>query len=467
MRNSDSRISPAELRTARGLAGIFALRMLGLFMILPVLSLYIDQLMGATPLLVGLAIGVYGLTQALFQIPLGMLSDRVGRKPVITAGLLVFALGSVVAAMADSIYGVIAGRALQGSGAIAAAVMAMAADLTREDQRLKVMAIIGMSIGVAFALALVVGPILNAWVGLSGIFWLTALLALAAAGILRWRLPTPVRSALHRDTETVPTQLRRIVLDTQLLRLDIGILVLHMVLTANFFAIPLVLRDHAGLPPAQHWHLYLPVLLLSMAAILPFVVVAERRRQMKQTLVGAVACLLVAELLLATVPSGIWAIAAVLWVYFLAFNLLEALLPSMIAKLAPAAGKGTAMGVYSSAQFVGAFIGGLMGGVVYGAVGEAGVFLLSAAVVAGWLVLATTMRPPRYLSSMVLRMGPQIGTTPELLSARIAQVTGVAEVVVIPEEEVAYLKVDGAVLDRDALNALIAAPVNTSTVPTG
>ncbi len=455
MRQDQARIRPAELRAAIGLAGIFATRMLGLFMILPVLSLYVDELQGSTPFLIGIAIGIYGLTQAIFQIPLGMLSDRLGRKPVITAGLLVFALGSVVAATSDSIYGIVAGRALQGTGAIAAAVMAMAADLSREDQRLKIMAIIGMSIGAAFAVALVVGPLINGWFGLQGIFWTTALLALGALAILHLQVPTPVRSGFHRDTETVPAQLGRVLADRQLLRLDFGIMVLHMVLTATFIAVPLLLRDQVGLVADQHWHIYLPVLLLSMLGIVPFIILAERRRRMKQTLVGAVGVLLLAELALTLAPVSYWSIWFLLLAFFAAFNLLEALLPSLIAKLSSAASKGTAMGVYSSSQFIGAFLGGALGGALYGVFGARGVFGLAALMVAVWLALAVSMGQPRYLSSMVLKLSREQLRDPLGLSEQLGAVTGVVETVVIPEESVAYLKVDIASLDRKTLDGFM------------
>ncbi|MES9889391.1 MAG: MFS transporter, partial [Candidatus Sedimenticola sp. 6PFRAG1] len=240
-------MSPIESRAAFSLAGIFSLRMMGLFMILPVFALYAEQLQGVTPLLIGVAIGAYGLTQALLQIPFGMLSDHIGRKPVIIGGLLIFALGSVVAAMADSIWGVILGRALQGSGAIAAAVMALAADLTREQNRTKAMAVIGLSIGMAFAVSLVLGPILNAVIGVPGIFWLTAVLAISGIGIVLKLVPDPRESHFHRDTEPVPSMFGKVLRDTNLLRLDFGIFVLHMILTATFIAMPLALRDAAGL----------------------------------------------------------------------------------------------------------------------------------------------------------------------------------------------------------------------------
>jgi len=247
-------MTPTEQRAAFSLAGIYSLRMLGLFLILPVFALYAVDLEGVTPMLIGVAIGAYGLTQALLQIPFGMLSDRIGRKPVIVGGLIIFAIGSVVAALSDSIYGVIAGRALQGSGAIAAAVMALAADLTREEQRTKIMAMIGMSIGASFTLALVLGPIFNEWIGVSGIFWMTAVLALVGVYVALYLVPQPKKCQRHRDAEPVAGQFARVLSNPSLLRLDYGILTLHITITSVFLVMPLVLRDNLGIESASHWH---------------------------------------------------------------------------------------------------------------------------------------------------------------------------------------------------------------------
>jgi len=425
--------------------------MLGLFMILPVFALYAEGLAHVTPFLVGLAIGIYGLTQALLQIPLGVLSDRVGRKPVMVAGLLVFAAGSVLAAVSDSIYGVIAGRALQGAGAIAAVVLALAADLTREEHRTKVMAIIGLTIGVSFSVALVAGPVLDRWVGVSGIFWLTALLAIVAIGITLLLIPTPVTARVHRDAQAVPGTFGDVLRDPQLLRLDAGIFVLHMVLTANFVVLPLLLRDSLGLDSAQHWWIYLPVLLAGFFAMVPFIIYAEKHRRMKPVFVGAIAVLGVAQLALAgNGGSMVWLVVA-LFVFFAAFNLLEASLPSLIAKMAPPDRKGTAMGVYSSTQFLGIFVGGAVGGLLHARYGVQGVFLLGALGTLIWLGLAMSMRRPRYLSSYVLNVGTLAEKEAESLAMKLTAVRGVAEAVVIGEEGMAYLKVERHALDEAAL----------------
>ena len=447
-------MSRAEARSAASMAVIYALRMLGLFMILPVFALYAEQLDGVTPALTGLAIGIYGMTQAFLQIPFGLVSDRIGRKPVIIFGLLVFALGSVMAASADSIYGVIAGRAMQGAGAIAAVVMALTADLVREEHRVKAMAIIGMSIGASFALAMVLGPVLNTWIGVPGIFWLTALLALGGIAVVVLLVPNPVVSRVRRDAEPVPAQFASVLRDTQLLRLDTGIFSLHLILTASFVVLPLALRDVAGLEASRHWEVYLPVLLLSLPMAIPFILQAEKHRRMKQVFVGAIVVIALAELVLYEFHSQVLGIVIGLFIFYSAFNLLEAMLPSLIAKMAPPDSKGTAMGFYSSSQFFGAFVGGATGGWLHGRFGLEAVFLFCALVALGWLAFAASMKQPRFLVTRLLRVGRLEPEAARQLAQRMSSVPGVAEAVIIAEDEIAYLKLDERELDQGALDAL-------------
>lgn len=449
------RMTAAEAKSAFWLAGIFSLRMLGLFMILPVFVLYATHFEGATPVLAGLAVGIYGLGQALFQIPFGMLSDRFGRKRIIVIGLMLFALGSVVAAMSDTIWGVICGRILQGSGAISAAVMALAADLTREEHRTKVMAIIGMSIGLSFAAAMVIGPIINVWIGVPGIFWLTAILALLGIAVVVWMVPQPMRSRVHRDAEPVAGQFRGVISDPQLVRLNYGIFSLHAILMATFVAVPLALRDVAGLPAAQHWELYLPAMVISLAAVFPLIIVAEKFRRMKAVFLGAIFVLCLTQLGLMKLHDNILEIGTLLVLFFVSFNLLEAALPSLISKTAPPDAKGTALGVYSSSQFVGAFVGGAMGGWMHGSFGLPGVFAFASLVALAWFFLAYTMKSPRYLSSYVLPVGTLSEPDAQRLAWRLTQVQGVAEAVVIAGDGVAYLKVDRHALDETALRTFV------------
>lgn len=452
-KNNPDPLSRVEKRATFSLASIYALRMMGLFMILPVFALYAENLEGVTPTLIGLAIGIYGLTQAVFQIPFGMMSDRVGRKTMICIGLVIFAIGSVVAAMATDIFGVIMGRALQGSGAIAAVVMALTADLTREENRLKAMAVIGMSIGVSFAVSLVLGPVVNTWIGVSGIFWMTAVLAIAGIFVVIFVVPKPLESRFHRDAMPVPELFKRVILDKELLRLDAGIMILHMMLTASFVVIPFALRDYAQLNVNDHWEVYLPVMLLSMAAMVPFIIMAESKRKMKQVFIGAILTLVVGQLVLAGFYDSVMGIVIGLFVFFMAFNILEASLPSLVAKISPPAHKGTAMGAYSSSQFMGAFLGGVGGGALYQWHGLMMVFLACAAMALVWFSIAASMHHPRYLSTYMVRVGEVDEQRAHDLVNEMAHVQGVAEVLVIPEDGIAYLKVDLHALDREALHA--------------
>jgi len=448
-------MSRIERRASVSLAAIMATRMLGLFMILPVFALYAESLPDATPFLIGLAIGIYGLTQALLQIPFGMASDKYGRRVMITIGLVLFALGSVAAASADSLIGIVIGRALQGAGAVAAVIMALTADLTREEQRTKAMAIIGMSIGGAFTLALVIGPLLDHWIGISGIFWFTAALALVAIIILWTLVPEPAKSHMHHDAQLDPKLALSVLANTQLLRLDAGILILHAILTSIFIVVPFVLRDNLGIEANLHSWVYLPVLLLSAGAMVPFIIIAEKKRKMKQIFVGAVSLLGISLLAMSqwytlTIPFFV-----LLWLFFTAFNFLEASLPSLVSKTAPAARKGTAMGVYSSSQFMGAFIGGSAGGWLYGELGISGVFMFAAAMIAIWWVLAITMRPPTYLANLVMAVSNLTSKQASELAVQLEKIAGVIEAVVIIEENEVYLKVDNKILDNKALEQLL------------
>ncbi len=380
-----SKLSPLERRSALTLACVISLRLFGLFLIMPVFSLYAKQLPDATPALVGMALGVYGLGQVLLQIPLGLLSDRIGRKPAITLGLLVFAAGGLVAACSHSLMGIVIGRALQGMGAVAGAGTALAADLTREENRSKVMGIIGVSIGVAFLLALILGPPLEAIDGLSGLFTATSLLALAAMVLLWLIVPTPERQKAPATAAfgSVLSMLR----DGRMLVLNGSVFFLHMLLTASFVGLPLLLADRLHLPVNHHWELYLPVMVIAafvMGACL------HRMRDVAQSLRIVAVCVVAIGLgLLGFAWSGdhlaVLGVAAA--VFFSAFNLLEAALPSLVSQLAPASLRGAAMGAYSTSQFLGAFVGGAVGGMALGRMGTGGVFLCAAALTLLWLPL--------------------------------------------------------------------------------
>ena len=446
-------MNSAERSSVFSIAGIYALRMLGLFLILPVFSLYAEGLEGVTPTLIGMALGAYGFTMAMLQIPFGWLSDRIGRKPVITAGLLIFALGSVVAALADSIWGVIIGRTMQGAGAIAAAMMALLADLTREEVRTKAMAVVGMTIGASFALALIIGPLLAAWVGVAGIFWLTALFALVGIAVLYLFVPEPALSIHHSDVEAEAGQFGRILGDAQLLRLDAGIMLLHAIMTALFVALPFVLRDSLGFPATQHPWVYLPILLAAVAFMVPLILMAEKRGKMKQVFLFAVGLIGMACLLLAIWHESLTSVVIGLLLFFIAYNALEAVLPSLISRMAPLDGKGTAMGVYSTSQFFGAFVGGVAGGWCYGLYGTEGIFYGAALVALAWLLVALGMRIPPVRATVVAQIGAGVDSAE--LEEKLLAMAGVVEARVDSEEGAVLLRVDKKLFDRQALDDLL------------
>ncbi len=383
-------MTPDERRAGISLAAIFALRMLGLFLILPVFAVHAQGIPGGDDLtLVGLAIGAYGLTQACLQIAYGAASDRFGRKPVIVFGLLLFFVGSVVAALADGIHMIIVGRVLQGAGAISAAVTALAADLTRDQHRTKVMAMIGSSIGLVFALSMVAAPLLYQAVGMDGIFWLTAALALGAIGVILWAVPAapPVPRA---NAGSFLGVLR----DGQLMRLNFGVFALHLIQTTMWVMVPAALVTGGGLALADHWKVYLPAVLVSFVIMVPAVIIAERHDRLKQVFNAAVLLLALVQFGLYLFGDALIPLALLLTLFFVAFNILEATQPSWISRIAPPASKGTALGVYNTLQSIGLFLGGLVGGWLGQQYGAGAVSLACGARALLWLALAATMNPP-------------------------------------------------------------------------
>lgn len=377
------RMNIAELRATLALAGVFGLRMLGMFLILPVFVLYATDLPGATPALMGLALGIYGLTQGLLQIPLGWLSDRIGRKPVIAAGLVLFSLGSAIAATAPDIGWTIVGRAVQGMGAVAAALTALLADVTRDGVRTRAMAVVGVTIGLSFGLSMVAGPLLADWVGVRGIFWITAGLALAAIAVVLVAVPTESSSRASVKRESFSALFR----DSALMRLFLGIFALHFTLTAVFVAVPQLLQAAPELSGRSHAWVYLPVLLVSAALMAPMVMRADQAAWRRPLLLGNVGLLLVATMALAAGYGTFWVLVTALLGYFTAFNFLEAYHPAAVSQAAPAASRGTALGVYASSQFLGAFGGGTIGGLMWGLGGPTAVFAACAALLAVWAAI--------------------------------------------------------------------------------
>ncbi|HXV12137.1 MAG TPA: MFS transporter [Burkholderiales bacterium] len=449
-------MSPQEIRASASLASIFGLRMLGMFVILPVFAIYAEGLPGGDNLtLVGVAIGVYGLTQAILQIPFGWWSDRYGRKPVIFAGLAVFAIGSFVAALGIHIWVVILGRTLQGAGAISAAVMAMAADLTREQHRTKAMAIIGSTIGATFALSLVLAPWFNRMIGVPGIFVMTGVLVLIAIWVVYAVVPdAPEFPELHSSRGGM-REFFSVLRDAQLARLNYGIFTLHAVLMALFIAVPLELRA-AGLPVDHHWEVYLPVMVGSFVLMVPAVLRTTRPERLRRIFIGAVATLLASQVLLPWVSAGVWTIAAMLLVFFTAFNVLEAALPSLVTRTAPPGAKGVAIGVFTSLQFLGTFAGAAGGGYLYGRWGEMGIVVLDVLLLGLWLAIARGLQVPSVRSARVYALRPLDGAQADRLEAGLRALPGVHEARVESHERRAYLTVDSTGFDEENVVKLIA-----------
>ncbi len=450
---NDNKMTPLERRATWGLGTVFSLRMLGMFMVLPVLTTYGMALQGASETLIGLAIGIYGLAQAIFQIPFGLLSDRIGRKPLIIGGLLLFVLGSIIAATTSSIWGIILGRALQGSGAIAAAVMALLSDLTREQNRTKAMAFIGISFGVTFAIAMVIGPIVTHMLGLHALFWMIALLATLGILITLLVVPSSTDHVLNRESGMVKGSFKKVLGNSRLLKLNFGILCLHILLMSSFVALPGQF-ENAGFPASQHWKVYLVTMLISFVAVMPLIIIAEVKRKMKLVFVTCVALLVIAEIILWGAGNHFWTLVLGVQVFFFAFNLMEAILPSLISKESPAGYKGTAMGIYSTSQFIGVAIGGSLGGWIFGHIDAQTVFLAGTLLAVVWLMVSLTMKEPPYVSSLRLVSGDLHHA--DGLEQRLAALTGVSSVMMVPSEKSIYIKIDSKVTNREALEAIVA-----------
>lgn len=449
------RMSPFELKAAVSLASIYGLRMLGMFLILPVFAIYAERELGATHTQAGLALGIYGLTQALLQLPFGMASDRFGRKRVIHFGLALFALGSFIAAFSRDIHLVILGRAIQGAGAISAAVTALLADLTREEHRTKAMAMIGGTIGITFAVSLVAGPAFYHFIGIPGIFAMTGILALVAMGVVHYIIPDPRVSRFHSDAEASPAKLKDVLGNRELLRLNFGIFALHAAQMALFVVVPFALKKTGNIDQNHHWMIYLPIMVVSFLLMVPAIIYGERKLRLKEVFVGAIALMFVTQLLFAGFPDDFHAIVVLLTAYFVAFNVLEASLPSIISKIAPASAKGTAMGVYNASQSFGMFLGGAVGGALSHYSGPSAVFLFCSVLVGLWLFAALGMERPPAVRTRLFHVREMDAASAAALSERLARLAGITEAVVVGEEGVAILKVDMRGWDEAGVMKLI------------
>lgn len=432
---------PIERRTAASLALIYMVRMLGLFIILPVFALFAGDFENNTPFLIGLALGIYGLLQALLQIPFGLLSDRIGRKRTITIGLALMAIGSVVAAMSDTIYGVVIGRALQGSGAIAAALMALAADLTRDEQRTKMMAMLGASIGFSFIVALLLGPLLIKVFSISMLFWFTGATAVLAMILLHTAVPDPAISGYRADTSARVSSLGQLFAHRQLRRLNASIFFLHMLITATFVAVPVLLLN-GGLEKTSHWQIYVPAMLLSVLSMVPMLIIAERYKRMRLILLLCVLGMLATQLVFAVVPDTVMILLLGVVLFFSFLNTLEALLPSLVSRIAPAGARGGASGIYASSQFLGAFVGGAGGGWLLGVAGFTGLFTGLALMCVLWFIVLFRFEPPRRLASHRRQLSEAEQQRGPAIVAELQELPGVEEVFLSPEEGAAYMKVD-------------------------
>ncbi len=432
-----------ERRSTFALSSIFALRMLGLFMIIPVFSVAGQAYEGATPALIGLAVGVYGLTQAILQIPFSLIADRYSRKPLIVFGLLLFALGGAIAAMSDTIYGVIIGRAIAGGGAVSAVVMALLADVTREEQRSKAMAMMGMSIGLSFVIAFSLGPWLTSLVGISGLFWVTTIMGMLAISML---LLVPKVTRHHKNFQQgYFVQLKEVLKMKDLNRLHVSVFSLHLLLTAMFIYVPLQLINYAQIPLSSHGLIYLPLLVLSLFFAFPSIILAEKYRKMRGIFLTAIGGIILGLIFMIFGFESKYILLLGLGLFFIAFNVMEALLPSWLSKAAPIQSKATAMGVNASGQFLGAFCGGILGGQLIMLNNTAMGWSILTAIAIIWLIISFGLSQPRYLSSLVLRL-PETKQTDEWTSQLLA-IRGIEEVLVMPEQQVAYVKVDKLQID--------------------
>lgn len=446
--------SPLERRSVLAIASVFLIRMAGLFMLLPVFALYSRTLEGITPQLAGVAMGIHGVSQVLLQVPFGMLSDRFGRKPIVVAGALIFVAGSLLGYVADDVYTMMVARFLQGAGAISSVMMALLADLTSDDNRTQAMAMVGGAIGVSFALALVVGPIIAGIGGLKAVLGATVVSGILAVVLVIFLVPAPGQRKVQREHGTVVSELWSVALHPSLVPLNVGVMILHATMMACFIALPSVMARKLDIPSDQHGYWYLPALLVSFVFVIPVVVIAEKKRQMKSVFLAATLVLSLSLFVMMHAGDGkIWLVAGLLG-YFWAFNLLEATLPSWVSKVAPAGSRGTAMGVYASAQFLGVFVGGVVAGYFMAHRGQEAVFLLMAGLGLVWSMVVLKSPPPRYLANWSLALPDAVQSADSMVPG-LLNLPGVADAVLVESERMVYLKVDKALFRQEDARAFL------------
>ncbi|WP_367607983.1 MFS transporter [Legionella sp. W05-934-2] len=442
-------------KTIIPIATIFASRMLGLFMLIPIFTLYANKLSGATPILVGIAFGAYGLSQGLLQIPFGLLSDKFGRKPLIAVGLVLFIIGSLIGACSDTIYSMILARLMQGMGAIGSVLIALTADLTKDNDRTKAMAVIGLTIGVSFSLAMVISPAISHAFGLAGIFYLTAIFGFIGLAILYLVIPTPVQQRFHLDSETNATLIAVVIKNRQLLALDFGIFFQHLILTATFFALPLILKNELAMSLAdKSLYFYLPIMISAFVLMVPFIVLAEKYQRMPMVFIGAIVVIALSQLCLSFEYQNFHLLTACVLIYFVAFNVLEALLPSLISRKAPIHSKGTAMGVYSTSQFLGIFVGGALAGFLFRYFSFTGIYLVNTVLTIIWFLISTRIDLATNLTSVMISC--ELDVINDSIKAKLQSFPGVQEMVFSKEEDAIYLKVNQNQFDLESFKAIIA-----------
>ncbi|XOV85882.1 MAG: MFS transporter [Pseudomonadota bacterium] len=445
-------MNQSEIRTALAVGLLYIVRMLGLFMVLPVLPLVADQYQLNTPLLLGFALGAYGMTQALLQIPLGILSDRVGRKPIILGGLMLFVLGSLVAAYAETIYGVIAGRLLQGCGAIASTLLALVADLTRIEHRGKAMAIVGISIGGSFGLALILGPLVNGYFGVGGVFLFCALAGVVGL-FVTGLIPTPRVRSHNPDANVNPALVDSLLHLPDLRRTLVGIFMLHYLLMGSFVILPPLLASTGRIAPDEYHLVYFWLLLAAFVAMMPFMWLSDRPAYTKLMLLAMIVTFAAASLIFSLAP-GFYLLMVAVMLFFMAFNLLEVILPALVSKIAPAGRRGTAMGLYSTAQFAGGFAGGALVGLMLTWWDFAYAMYANAAFCVVWLVYAAGLSKPGNIRTITCRLGdPGAASTSEVTDALLS-LDGVVDVALIEQDRLAYVKVNEDVFDIAAFEDL-------------